>query len=156
MQKTPLTREGYFKIEAELISLKTNEMRECLQNLTDAREKGDLTENAEFETAKQALEDLNIRMGKLSTILANSQIIDGIIDNGTVQLLTWVRFKNLTSNKEIEYRIVPEHEIDLKSGKISSLSPIGKGLMDRKVGDRVMVDIPSGKIELEILEIRVK
>lgn len=156
MQKTPLTREGYFKIEAELISLKTNEMRECLQNLTDAREKGDLTENAEFETAKQALEDLNIRMGKLSTILANSQIIDGIIDNGTVQLLTWVRFRNLTSNKEVEYRIVPEHEIDLKSGKISSLSPIGKGLMDRKVGDKVMVDIPSGKIELEILEIRVK
>lgn len=156
MQKTPLTREGYFKIEAELNSLKTNEMRECLQNLTDAREKGDLTENAEFETAKQALEDLNIRMGKLSTILANSQIIDGIVDNGTVQLLTWVRFKNLTSNKEIEYRIVPEHEIDLKAGKISSLSPIGKGLMDKKVGDKVLVDIPTGKIELEILEIRVK
>lgn len=151
-----MTRDGYFKMESDLTHLKTVELKDCLQALSDAREKGDLSENAEYETAKQALNDLTIKMEKISQILSNSQIIDGIIDNGTVQLLTWVRFKNLKSNKEQEYRIVPEYEIDLKAGKISPNSPIGKALMDKKIGDKVTVDIPAGKLDLEILNIRVK
>lgn len=150
-----MTRDGFLKMEAEFHQMKSVELKECLQNLTDAREKGDLSENAEYDVAKQALDDLNEKMGKISKILSNCQIIEGIIDDGTVQLLTWVKFKNRKLNKEIEYRIVPEHEIDAKSGKISPHSPIGKSLMNKRVGDVVEVEVPAGKMELEILNIRV-
>ena len=118
MQKIPMTREGYIKIESELNSLRTNELKEYLQNLTDAREKGDLSENSEYETAKQSLDDLNIKMSKLSSLLSNSYIVDTIVDNGTVQLLTWVKFKDVKTKKETEYKIVPEYEKNLKEGKI--------------------------------------
>lgn len=155
MDKIPMTREGYLKMEAEFQHMKSVELRECLQNLTDAREKGDLSENAEYDVAKQALDDLNDKMGKIGKILSNCQIIEGIIDDGTVQLLTWVSFKNRKTGKETEYRIVPEHEINLKEGKISPNSPIGKSLMNRKVGDAIEVDIPAGKLEIEITNIRI-
>ena len=135
--------------------MKFVEMKECLQNLSDAREKGDLSENAEYDVAKQALDDLTNKMEKISRLLLNSQIVDGIVDDGTVQLLTWVKFKNLKLNKEIEYRIVPEYEINLKEGKISQHSPIGKALMNKKVGDKVIAEVPVGKIELEIINIRI-
>ncbi len=156
MQKIPMTREGYIKIESELNSLRTNELKEYLQNLTDAREKGDLSENSEYETAKQSLDDLNIKMSKLSSLLSNSYIVDTIVDNGTVQLLTWVKFKDVKTKKETEYKIVPEYEINLKEGKISPLSPIGKALMEKKPGDIISVDVPSGSVELEIISVRLK
>lgn len=151
-----MTREGYIKIESELNSLRTNELKEYLQNLTDAREKGDLSENSEYETAKQSLDDLNIKMSKLSSLLSNSYIVDTIVDNGTVQLLTWVKFKDVKTKKETEYKIVPEYEINLKEGKISPLSPIGKALMEKKPGDIISVDVPSGSVELEIISVRLK
>jgi transcription elongation factor GreA len=155
MEKIPMTREGYLKMEKEYQQMRNVDLKECLQNLTDARDKGDLSENAEYEVAKQALDDLNAKMSKVNSLLANCQIVEGIVNDGTVQLLTWVKFKNLNINKEIEYRIVPEYEINLKEGKISQNSPIGKALMGKKVGDKAQVDTPKGLLNLEILNIRV-
>jgi len=155
MDKIPMTREGYLKMEKEYQQMRNVELKECLQNLSDARDKGDLSENAEYEVAKQALDDLNAKMSKVNSLLSNCQIVDGIVNDGTVQLLTWVRFKNLNLNKEIEYRIVPEYEINLKEGKISQNSPIGKSLMGKRVGDKAQVDTPKGKLDLEIINIRV-
>jgi transcription elongation factor GreA len=155
MEKIPMTREGYLKMEKEYQQMRNVDLKECLQNLTDARDKGDLSENAEYEVAKQALDDLNAKMSKVNSLLANCQIVEGIVNDGTVQLLTWVKFKNLKINKEIEYRIVPEYEINLKEGKISQNSPIGKALMGKKVGDKAQVDTPKGLLNLEILNIRV-
>jgi len=155
MEKIPMTREGYLKMEKEYQQMRNVDLKECLQNLTDARDKGDLSENAEYEVAKQALDDLNAKLSKVNSLLANCQIVDGIVDDGTVQLLTWVKFKNLNINKEIEYRIVPEYEINLKEGRISQNSPIGKALMGKKVGDKTQVDTPKGKLDLEITNIRV-
>ena len=150
-----MTRDGFLKMEKEFQQMRNVELKECLRNLTDAREKGDLSENAEYDVAKQALDDLNVKMSKVNSILSNCQIVESVIDDGTVQLLTWVKFKNFSLNKEIEYKIVPEYEIDLKSGKISQHSPIGKALMGKKVGDKTEVDTPKGKIKLEVLNIRV-
>jgi len=155
MEKVPMTRDGFLKMEKEFQQMRNVELKECLQNLSDARDKGDLSENAEYDVAKQALDDLNNKMSKISSILSSCQLIDSVIDDGTVQLLTWVKFKNYTLNKEIEYKIVQEYEIDLKSGKISQNSPIGKALMGKRVGDKAEVDTPKGKVQLEILNIRV-
>ena len=151
-----MTRDGFNKMNEEYQRMRSEDLKECLQNLSDARDKGDLSENAEYEVAKQALDELNNRMSKISTLLANAQIIEGAVDDGTVQMLTYVKFKNLKTNSEIEYRIVPEHEISLKEGKISPLSPIGKALLGKKSGDFVSVDIPAGKLELEILNVRCR
>jgi transcription elongation factor GreA len=156
MEKVPMTRDGFNKMNEQYQHMRTVELKECLQALTDARDKGDLSENAEYEVAKQALDELNNRMSKISTLLANVQIVEGAVDNGTVQLLTYVKFKNLKTKVETEYKIVPEHEISLKEGKISPLSPIGKALMNKKSGDVVSVDIPAGKLELEILNVRCR
>jgi transcription elongation factor GreA len=156
MEKVPMTRDGFNKMSEQYQHMRTVELKECLQALTDARDKGDLSENAEYEVAKQALDELNNRMSKISTLLANVQIVEGAVDDGTVQMLTYVKFKNLKTKVETEYKIVPEHEISLKEGKISSLSPIGKALMSKKSGDIVSVDIPAGKLELEILNVRCR
>ena len=151
-----MTSDGYLKMNQEFHKMKTVDLKECLQNLSDARDKGDISENAEYEVAKQALDGLNNRMSKLGTMLNSAQIIEGAIDNGTVQLLTYVKFKNLKTNIETEYKIVPETEINIKEGKISPSSPIGKALMNKKPGEKISVDIPAGKIELEILNVRCK
>jgi len=151
-----MTRDGFNKMSEQYQHMRTVELKECLQALTDARDKGDLSENAEYEVAKQALDELNNRMSKISTLLANVQIVEGAVDDGTVQMLTYVKFKNLKTKVETEYKIVPEHEISLKEGKISPLSPIGKALMSKKLGDIVSVDIPAGKLELEILNVRCR
>lgn len=154
MDKTPMTRDGYNKMNEEHVRMRNVDLKECLQSLSDARDKGDISENAEYEAAKQALTDLQNRMNKIGTLLVNAHIIEGIIDDGTVQLLTWVKIRNINKDTITEYRIVPEHEISIKENKISSLSPIGKSLMGARVGDRISVDVPVGKIELEILEIK--
>ncbi len=152
--KTPMTRSGYNKMNDEHNRMRTIDLKECLQNLSDAREKGDISENAEYEVAKQALTDLQNRMNKIGILLANAHIIEGIIDDGTVQLLTWVKIKNINKDTITEYKIVPEHEISIKENKISPLSPIGKSLMGARVGDKISVDVPAGRIELEILDIK--
>ena len=151
-----MTREGFQKLEQELRDMRGPQLREHIQNLSEAKDKGDLSENAEYDVAKTALDDLNRKINKLSQKLADAEIIEGIIDDGTVQLLTWVKFKNTKSGVTIEYRIVPENEIDIKGGKISHLSPIGSALMGKRVGDKVIAEVPIGKMEFEVLEIRVK
>jgi transcription elongation factor GreA len=156
MAKIPMTREGFQKLEQELKDMRGPQLREHIQNLAEAKDKGDLSENAEYDVAKTALDDLNRKINNLSQKLADADILEGIIDDGTVQLLTWVKFKNTKSGVTIEYRIVPENEIDIKSNKISHLSPIGSALMGNRVGDKVIAEVPIGKMELEILEIRVK
>lgn len=156
MARQPMTREGFLKLDAELKNMRGPQLREHIQNLSEAKDKGDLSENAEYDVAKTALDDLNRRINILSEKLQNAEIIDGIIDDGTVQLLTWVKFKDSKTGSIGEYRIMPETEIDIKSGKISHLSPIGNALMGKKVGDMVKVEIPIGELNLEILDIRVK
>ena len=151
-----MTREGFQKLEQELKDMRGPQLREHIQNLAEAKDKGDLSENAEYDVAKTALDDLNRKINNLSQKLADAEILEGIIDDGTVQLLTWVKFKNTKSGVTIEYRIVPENEIDIKGGKISHLSPIGSALMGKKVGDKTIAEVPIGKMEFEILEIRVK
>ncbi len=152
--KTPMTRDGYNKMNEEHIRMRSIDLKECLQNLSDASDKGDLSENAEYEVAKQALTDLQNRMNKIGILLAKAHIIEGVVDDGTVHLLSWVEIKNITKNTTIEYKIVPEHEINIKENKISPLSPIGKSLMGKKIGDKISVTVPSGKIELEIMNIK--
>jgi transcription elongation factor GreA len=156
MEKVPMTRDGFNKMNEQYQHMRTVELKECLQALTDARDKGDLSENAEYEVAKQTLDELNKRMSKINTLLVNVQIVEGAVDDGTVQMLTYVKFKNLKTNSEIEYKIVPEHEISLKEGKISPLSPIGKALLGKKSGDFVSVVIPAGKLDLEVLNVRCR
>ena len=114
MAKIPMTREGFQKLEQELRDMRGPQLREHIQNLSEAKDKGDLSENAEYDVAKTALDDLNRKINNLSHKLADADIIEGIIDDGTVQLLTWVKFKNTKSGVEIEYRIVPENEIDME------------------------------------------
>lgn len=155
MEKTIMTREGYQQKTEELKRLKTEVLDECVKNLTEAREKGDISENAEYEVAKQQLEELNMKISRMGAMLTNVQIIDGAVDDGTVQLLTWVQFKNLKTGAVMEYKIVPETEISLKEGKISPLSPIGKALMSKRVGDKISVNVPAGKLDLEILNVRI-
>ena len=154
MKKVVMTREGFNKMVDEYQRMRGDEMKELLQNLTDAREKGDISENAEYEVAKAALDDLHAKIKKVGEMLNNVQIIEGVVDDGSVQLLTWVKIKNLKINKEVEYKIVPENESSLKENKISSESPIGKALLTKRVGDKVKVKVPAGDLEFEILNIR--
>jgi len=155
MAKTVImTREGYNKLVDDFQRMRGDDMKEALQNLTDAREKGDISENAEYEVAKQALDELHEKIKKTGETLNKVRIIESVLDDGTVQLLTYVKIKNLKTNKEVEYKIVPENESSIKENKISSESPIGKALMNKKVGDKVNVNVPAGKLEFELLNIR--
>ncbi len=153
-EKIIMTKDGFNKLTAEYNRMRFEEMQECSQNLQDAREKGDISENAEYEVAKQTIDELNEKILKVGAQLMNASIIEGVIDNGTVQLLTWVKIKNNKLGKEIEYKIVPENESSLKENKISFSSPIGKALMGKSIGEKVNVNVPAGNIELEILNIR--
>ncbi len=155
MAKTVImTREGYNKLVDDFQRMRGEDMKEALQNLTDAREKGDISENAEYEVAKQALDELHEKIKKTGETLNKVRIIESVLDDGTVQLLTYVKIKNLKTNKEVEYKIVPENESSIKENKISSESPIGKALMNKRVGDKVDVSVPAGKLEFELLNIR--
>jgi transcription elongation factor GreA len=149
-----MTRDGFNKMVEEYQRMRGDEMRELLQNLTDAREKGDISENAEYEVAKAALDDLHAKIKKVGEMLNNVQIVESVVDDGTVQLLTWVKIKNTKTNKEVEYKIVPENESSLKENKISSESPIGKALLSKKISDKVKVRVPAGDLEFEVLDIR--
>ena len=149
-----VTREGYNKLVEDFQRMRGDDMREALQNLTDAREKGDISENTEYEVAKQLLDELHEKIKKVGETLNKVRIIESVLDDGTVQLLTYVKIKNLKTNKEVEYKIVPENESAIKENKISSESAIGKALMNKRVGQRVEVNVPAGKLEFELLNIR--
>ena len=142
------------KLVAELQYLEGVRRPEMIQQIAEARDKGDLSENAEYDAAKEAQGMLEAKIAQLKAQIADAKIIDEKkIDTSTVQILTKVKIRNTKNNATMVYSIVPESEADLKSGKISSSTPIAKGLLGHKVGETVEITIPSGKIGFEILEI---
>lgn len=151
-----MTQEGLNKIKKELYQLINVERPAISQQIAEARDKGDLSENAEYHAAKEAQGMLELRISKLQGKLVNSRIIDeSQIDTSKVQILNRVKIKNTTSNVVMEYHIVPETEADLKAGKMSITTPIAQGLLGKKVGDVVSVKVPSGEIGFEILGISI-
>ena len=148
------TAEGLKKLREELNLLKDVERPRASQAIGEARDKGDLSENAEYDAAKEAQGMLEMKISKMEEILANARVIDeSQLDVSKVLVLSKVRIKNLANNMEMNYTLVAESEADLKSGKISVSSPIGKGLLGKEVGDVAEVSVPSGKIKFEILSI---
>ncbi len=149
-----VTKEGLNKLKEELKQLETEERPKIKKQIADARDKGDLSENAEYDAAKDAQGMLEMRISKLKETIANSRILDeSKIDTSTVQILNTVKIKNKKNNQEMEYTIVSESEANLKEGKISVNSPIAKGLLGKKEGDEVEITVPSGKIPFEIISI---
>jgi transcription elongation factor GreA len=150
------TEEGLQKLKEELHQLKTVERKIIIKAIADARDKGDLSENAEYDAAKNDQGLLEIKIAKLEEIVSNARIVDSSkLDITKVSILTTVRIKNLKNDMEMKYTIVAENEADLKAGKISIDSPIGKGLVGRKVGDKVDVTVPAGVIPFQIIEISI-
>jgi len=151
---TYLTQEGYDRMRAELEELKSTGRAEAARAIAEAREKGDLSENAEYDAAKDAQGMLELKINELEKVLSNARILDETqINTSTVSLLSWVTILNKKINKEVKYQIVSESEADLKSRRISVTSPIGKGLLGKAVGDLAEIDTPAGTITFEIKEI---
>lgn len=150
------TEEGLQKLKDELHQLRTIERKSVIRQIAEARDKGDLSENAEYDAAKEAQGILEIKIAKLEEIVANARVVDSSkIDISKVSILTTVKIKNLKNNMEMKYTIVAENEADLKSGKISIDSPIGKGLVGKSVGDKVDITVPAGVIPFQIMEISI-
>lgn len=140
----------------ELKQLKTVERPKISKAIGEARDKGDLSENAEYDAAKDAQGHLEFRIAKLEETIGNARVLDeSKIDTSKVSALCAVRIKNLKTNKEMKYKLVSEKEANLKEGKISVKSPIGAALLRKEVGDVVDVKVPAGILQLEILEITI-
>jgi len=151
-----ITESGLKKLKEELHQLETFERPSISKQIAEARDKGDLSENAEYDAAKEAQGLLEMRIAKLKDTLANSRIIDeSRIDTSKVQLLNKVKIKNLKNKATMTYTLVPESEADLKAGKISISTPIAKGLLGKKVGDQAEIQVPSGLMTFEIIEISI-
>ena len=148
------TEEGLHKLKAELHQLETVERRSATNAVAEARDKGDLSENAEYDAAREAQALLELKISKLKEVIANGRIVDETkIDLSKASILTTVKIKNIKSNTTMKYTLVAEVEADLKSGKISVDSPIGKALLGKKVKDKIDVQVPAGKVTFEIIEI---
>ncbi len=151
-----ITKEGLAKLKKELDHLTKIERPSISKQIAEARDKGDLSENAEYDSAKEAQGMLEMRISKLQDTIANSKIIDeSKIDTSKVQILTKVKIKNTKTNKVFNYTIVPEKESNLKEGKIAIDTPIAKAILGKKPGENVEANVPSGKISFEILEISI-
>jgi transcription elongation factor GreA len=149
-----LTEEGYRKLKEELEHLKTVERPAISNMIAEARDKGDLSENAEYDAAKEAQGMLELKIQKMEEIMSNSRILDeSKIDKSKVQILSKVKIKNLTNKAMQVYTLVAETEANLKEGKISINTPIAKGLLGKKVGEIVEIQVPNGKMSFEIIEI---
>lgn len=149
-----VTEQGLEKLKKELEQLETVERPNISQQIAEARDKGDLSENAEYDAAKEAQGMLEMKISKLKDTLANSRILDqSKLDTSTVQILNKVKIKNKKNGAIMEYTIVSDSEANLKEGKMSINTPIAKGLLGKKVGDVAEVQVPSGKMEFEIIEI---
>jgi len=148
------TAEGLKKIKEELEYLKSVERPKASQAIAEARDKGDLSENAEYDAAKEAQGLLEMKISKMETLVANARLIDeSQLDGSKVLVLSRVKIKNLANKIELSYTLVAESEADLKMGKISVTSPIGKGLLGKSVGEIAEITVPNGKLQFEILEI---
>jgi transcription elongation factor GreA len=151
-----VTIEGLQKLKEELDQLRNVERPSISRQIADARDKGDLSENAEYAAAKEAQGMLELRISKLEDIVARSRILDeSKIDTSSVRLLNRVKIRNKTNNMVMEYLIVPESEANFKLGKIAVSSPIAQGLIGKKVGDVVQIKVPSGTIPFEIISISI-
>ena len=146
--------KGLKKLKNELNYLKDIERPRASQAIAEARDKGDLSENAEYDAAKEAQGMLELEISKLEETLSNARIIDeSKLDSSKVLVHSLVKIKNLTNSAVMEYKLVAQSEANLAQGKISVDSPIGKGLLGKKTGDSVEIEIPSGNVKFEILEI---
>lgn len=149
------TSEGLQKLKDELNELKTKGRANMAKQIAEARDKGDLSENAEYDAAKDAQGLMELKISKLETVLGNARVIDeSSLDTSKVGILAKVKIKNTKNGMEMNYQIVAEEESDLKQGKISIKSPIGKGLLGKVIGDKATIDVPAGKMEFEILDIK--
>ena len=148
------TEEGLKKLRTELNHLKDIERPKASQAIAEARDKGDLSENAEYDAAKEAQGMLEMQIAKLENTLANARIInESELDNSKVLVLSNVEVKNKANSAVMKYKLVAQSEADLKTGKISVESPIGKGLLGKEVGDVTDINVPNGSIQLEIISI---
>ncbi|MEO1435465.1 MAG: transcription elongation factor GreA [Bacteroidota bacterium] len=151
-----LTQEGYDRLIAELEHLKTTGRQEAAKAIAEAREKGDLSENAEYDAAKEAQGLLELKINELSKVLANAKVIDkSELDASKVVVLSKVTIKNTKNKAKMTYQLVSESEADLKQKKISVSSPIGKSLLGKVIGDKADVTTPNGVIQFEILDIQL-
>ena len=149
-----LSQEGYNNLKVELKTLKSEDRPRIINQIAEARDKGDLSENAEYDAAKEAQGLLEARIAKLENDLVNARVLDEAdMDISTVHLLTKVTIKNTSNSMEMTYAIVSEAEADLAAKKISATSPIGKGLLGKAVGEIADIEVPNGNIHFEIVKI---
>lgn len=153
---TYLTQSGYDRLRGELDDLKTDGRQEAAQAIAEARSQGDLSENAEYDAAKNAQGMLELKINELETVLANARVIDETqLDNSKVAILSNVKIKNLKTGKEMTYKLVSESEADAKQMRISVTSPIGHGLLGKVPGDIAQITTPAGDMEFKVMEISV-
>ena len=151
-----LTKEGYDRLISELDKLKTDGRSEAAKAIAEAREKGDLSENAEYDAAKEAQGMLELKISEIEKELSNARILDiSQIDTSKVTVLAKVTIKNTKNGKTVTYQLVSESEADLKAKKISVTSPMGKGLLGKKVGEAAVVETPRGNLNFEVMDISV-
>ena len=151
-----MSQEGYDKLRAQIKQLEEVERPEVIRQIQEAREKGDLSENAEYDAAKEAQGKLETKIAELKAALASAKIIDmSKIQTDTVQILSKGEIKNVRTGQIMKYQIVSESEANLREGKISIGTPIAKGLLGKKVGEVAQISIPQGVIELELISISV-
>lgn len=154
MKKNYLSKEGYEKLDNELRDLKTRGRKEIAEEIAEARAKGDLSENAEYDAAKEAQGHLEKKIAELENTLATAKIIEKAdIDTSKAYLLSTVTILNKKTDKKMKYTLVSKDEADFKKGKISVDSPIGQAILGTEIGDNVTVDVPAGTLKLEILNI---
>jgi transcription elongation factor GreA len=148
------TQEGYDNLKNKLNDLKTRGRREISKAIAEAKDKGDLSENAEYDAAKDAQGLMEGEISKLEVLFSNARILDeSTIDISTVSLMNKVRIKNIKNGAIMTYTLVAEEEADLKQGKISINSPFAKGLLGKKVGDKAQIQAPAGMVDVEVVEI---
>lgn len=149
-----MSEEGYKNLVAELKEMETVQRPKIVAAIAEARDKGDLSENAEYDAAKEAQGLLEMKINQLKTVIGDAKIIDpSRLDTSTVQICSKVSLKNTKNNMKMAYTIVSESEANLKEGKISVRTPIAQGLLGKKVGDIAEITIPQGKIHLQVLDI---
>ena len=148
------TEEGLQKLKDELNELRIRGRADIARQIAEARDKGDLSENAEYDAAKDAQGLLELKISKLEGVVANARVVDeSTIDTSQVSILSKVKIKNKKNGTTVCYTLVSEEEADLKSGKISVQSPIGKGLLGKKVGDTAEIKVPAGMMTFEVVDI---
>ena len=154
MATIPITKKGAEKLKAELHQLKTVDRPWVINSISEARAQGDLSENAEYDAAKDAQGLLELKISKLEEVVGNARLLDDTnMDLSKVLIMSKVKLKNTKNNSVFDYILVSEEEANLAAGKISVKSPIGKGLLGKSVGEVAQITIPAGKLEFEVLEI---